>query len=417
MSDVMRWRGLRLFLLALGVAAGLWAQTPSDPYFIGFSDEPAMESGGRSLLSLDRGVCRLLGSNDGSKGYPAAAWEAPLGMLLTMVVNHEFDGHGGRAREFHLDPRYEAKFDLSAGTGIQVMPQSNFQVACLALGGTEADSVTALRLQRDLLRPGGAEGATLPALLFAKLDMSLYVGLAPSLNSVKFPDEFSKGNDIVVWLIARQAMRKGSDPVALWNRTLTLDLGDPLLQKNLDAARATAIWNLLDPAVASSVWQYVTEHLGQRHPRVEPRMLDLGGGCALMVGAHGSLGPADVSRYIDLYLRTPLGLMYAYARDLDSSVDRTHGVGLGIHDLALGPRIRVSLSGDQWQEPLALERPARNSQGWNVAGELQALFGTPAPRHLALGLSLQAGRKSAGFLPGRPIGAGSYLGGGLLVSF
>jgi len=378
-----------------------------------------MDTGGRTLLSLDRGLSRMLDATSAVRDHPGvtAAWEVPLGMLLTMLANHEVNGHGGRAEEFNLHPRYQFKLDLSASTGILRDPQSNLQVGCLALGGIEADMVTALRLQRDLFRPSGAEASTVPALLFAKLDLSLYVARAPWQDSSRFRDEYAKGNDIVLWLVSRQAMRNGADPGALWNRTLTIDTSDPMLERNLRDARATALWNLLDPSLAGSVWLYITHHLGRGNTRIEPPSLKLGDGYTLMLGTHGTLGPTEVSRYVDLYLRTPIGLAYGYVRDLDSSMDRTHGYGGGLHEVALGPSIHLSVTADQWRNPNALEYTSRPSSSWNVSTEIEAMFGTRAPRHLAFGLSVFVGRKSQGFLPGRPVDGGNYLGGGLLVSF
>lgn len=420
-AKVRRWI-LAAFVLMGWFSSFLAAQEGApvfDPYFIGYGTEPDMDSGGRVFVSLGRGVDRLLDTTGPATRHPGlmAIWEIPFGLLFLPVLNHEIIGHGGRGREFGLAPRFGADLDFSAYTKLGHDPTSNVQVAYLALGGTEANQIQALRLQRDYFRPGGAEGATLPMLFFAKLDLSLYVALTPTPASSKFKKQFDAGNDIAVWLVARQAQRANTDPVALWHRELPIDLGDPLLDKNFRAARSVALWNMLDPALAVSAWDYAANHLGNGKLRISPTMITLGEGYGFMVGTHGTLGPSDVSRYLDLYLRTPLGLIRGYARDLDSSVDRTHGGGLGIHDLAIGKAVRVSLESDWWVEPQSTETSAQPFTGWNASAQVDVLFGKARAGHPQGGFSVTAGRKSRGFFPGRPVEAGNYGSFGFLLRF
>jgi hypothetical protein len=325
-------------------------------------------------------------------------------------------GHGGRGREFHLEPRYGLGFGLSAWTEIRREPGSILQVLLLAQGGTEANQVQAQRLQRNVFRPGGAEGATVPMLFFAKLDLSTYVSTTPSPGSAKFREAFDRGHDIAIWLVSRQAQRSNTAVRAFWNREFTIDTADPHLDSNLRSARKVALWNLLDPALAASIWGYVADHLGRGRMRISPPMLSLGEGFGIMLGTRGTLGPSEVSRYLDVYLRTPAGLFTGYARALDSDKNRTRGGGLGFHELTLGKSVKVSMQGDWWDEPGAPEALGFPSRGWNASVGLDVFLGPSSGRRSSWGLGLAAGRKSRGFFPGRSLDAGTYFSIGLLIA-
>jgi len=430
MAPIMRANpvavGARNALRALAAATALLGQplagqegTPIfEPLYLGYGSEPDMDSGGRVIGSLGRLLDRSLNATSPAANKPGlmAAWEIPIGLVFSAMVNHELAGHGGRGREFQLEPRYGLGFGLSAWTEIRREPESILQVLLLAQGGTEANQVQAQRLQRNFFRPGGAEGATLPMLFFAKLDLSTYVSTTPSPGSAKFREAFDHGHDIAIWLVSRQAQRSNIHVRTLWNREFALDTADPLLDSNFRSARKAALWNLLDPALAASIWGYASDHLGRGRMRISPPMLPLGEGFGLMLATRGTLGPSEVSRYLDVYLRTPAGLFTGYSRILDSDLDRTHGGGLGIHELALGKSMKGSLQGDWWKEPAAREALGFPSRGWNASAGLDVHLGPSPGCRSSWGLSLSAGRKSRGFFPGRPLEAGSYFSIGLLVA-
>lgn len=426
MRGIRRTIGALLLPLLLAAGGSAGAQSPPetpestvpgpsdrDPLFAGWQTEPAMEYGGMTLATAQR----ALGAFAFPENHPAvaAAWEFPAGILLS-VVQHEFFGHGGRAREFDLDPSYGFGLDLSAYTTINRDPESVDQIVDLAAAGTEADTVLAHRLLEDLYRPHGAEGATVPLLLAAKLDLSLYVWLTPRPDppdpddEESFVDAFEDGNDIAIWLVARQGKRTGADPVDLWNGDIEIDYHDPLLLENWDAARAAAIWNVLDPSLVMAVWSYFQDRLFDGATRLQPLALKLADGYSLTAGTRATIGPAEVSRYLDLYLRTPHGLILVYVRDLDSSVERTYGAGLTLHGLRLGARGELSVGGDWWTPPDSAEYGSR-ADGYNVVGDVSLRV---AGRW---GLAAKVGYKKSGFFPGLPLEEGAYFGLGLTARY
>lgn len=400
-------------LVVLGVLVVL--STPAqaqdhDPYFLGYETEPGMDFGGRTLTSLHSGLSRAIGSiRDLGERHPgvAPAWEFPVGAAI-LLVQHEVGGHGGRGREFGLGPSYGFGFDFSGYTTTERAPRTNEELLLLASGGTEADQVLARRVFLDLLRPEGVDGAKIPLAFMAKLDLTLYVASTPRPrpgdDDGDFPDEVESGNDVAIYLVGRQSQRLGASAADVWNNVYPIDFGDPLLEDNWDDARLTAAWNLLDPTLVAAVFSYFRDHVLRGEDRIRAPMLRVGG-IGLSLGTRGALGPQSVSRYLDLHAATSRGIFTVYVRDLDSSVDRTFGLGAGVHGLRLG-RLGLGLSADVWDEPEAPEGLYEGS-GWNAAAEVDALLSD------RWGLSAKVGSKSEGFLPGLPVEDGIYLGFGV----
>lgn len=388
--------------------------TRYDPLVAAWSSEPAMRYGGLALASVQRFSSRLLGSSDAGRRRPglAAAWEFPFALLLS-IVTHEVNGHGGRAREFDLRPVYG--FDLiglTAYTGTRRQPRSRDELVALVAGGTEADSVIAHSLFLDLMRPGGAEASTLPLAVFAKIDFTMYVASTPRpvrANAEEFRRQYQEGNDIANYLVARQGQRRGLDLDDLWNQVAEIEFADAWLQKNADALRLAALWNALDPTLITTVVAYARDHLRGGSVRLRAPMLQLGRHIGLQAGTRAFMGPSYVTRYLDVHVRVPFGLASLYGRDLDSSVERTWGWG---GTLMLAPsrwRFQAQVAAERWDEPKSAEHgPGRRA--WHAAGEVRV----PATRRV--GVMVGIGHKTDGFLPGRPLRAGTYAGAGLLLS-
>jgi hypothetical protein len=392
--------------------------TSYDPLFLGYGAEPEMVFGGRTVASLQslgsRGFASLFRAERHSAVAPA--WEFPLAAAL-LLVQHEIGGHGGRAREFGLSPSYAFNYDFSAATGIERPPRSNEEGSLLAAGGTEADGVLAHGVLLDLLRPGGADGAKVPLAFMTKLDLTLYVRSAVRPRAAAgrersdFERQFDEGNDVVIYLVSRQADRTGAAPADVWAGTYRIDFTDLLLEDTWRDARVTALWNLADPSLVAALIAYFRDHVIGGAQRVEAPRLHLPNGWGLTAGTRGALGPREVTRFLDLHATTPAGVWTVYVRDLDSTVDRTYGAGIALSSLALGSRLDLALAADAWNEPRARERSRRDGTGWNLEGEIDVRLGPP------WGLAGRLGAKSEGFLPGRPLDSGPYLGLGVTAAW
>ena len=406
--------GLLMGVLLAGVACG----EPStnrvfDPYFLGYESEPAMDYGGRDVVTLHSGLCRTMGWLLSTERHPylAPAYEWIFAAGLS-TVQHEVFGHGSRAREYGLDPSYGFGFDFSGYTSIGKDPKNNEQNILLAAGGAEGDSIMAHCILLDLYTGDGTDGSKIPLMAVAKLDFSLYclVTSDPGNKSADFHDEFTNGNDIAYYLVSRQAQRRGGDPADVWNGDYRIDFTDPYLSKNYDDLRAAAIWNLADPAALAAMYGYVVDHVIRGRTQVRPPVIPFGGGFGMTAGTRAFIGPEEVSRFFDLYLVTPGPVLTVYGRDLQSSVEQRYGCGGGVYGLKLVDGVTVDFAGDLWTVPASPEG-LHDGTGWNACGEVNTLFRD------RWGFSCKVGAKSGSYFPGAPTGSGAYAGAGVRVAF
>ena len=409
-------RAVPLFVAScLLLAPALHAQTPTpawDPLFFGYGTDPEMDFGGRTVTSLQSAISRGFSAiGDVGVRHPGLApvWEFPVGAAM-LLIQHEVGGHGGRGREFGLGPSYSFSYHFSAATGTERPPASNEENAAFGAGGVEADNVMAHRVILDLLRPEGVDGAKVALAFMTKLDLTQYTaGVKNPDRGQPFVDQYRDGNDMAYYLVSRQAQRRHVPPAQVWNGTYRPLLSDPLLASNYDDARVTALWNLLDPSLVGAVVNYFREHVVGGSPRVHAPVLHLRD-IGLSLGTRGALGPQEVSRFLDVYAATGRGVFTGYVRDLDSSIDRTYGLGAGVHGLRLAPKVALGLAADLWDEPESVEGlEHEHGSGWNAVAEVDALLGS------RWGLAAKLGAKSDGFFPGLPLADGIYVGLGVLA--
>ncbi len=406
---------LSVLLLGAGPSAlaGSVTNRVYDPYFLGFETDPAMDFGGRDVVTVHSAASRTLGWALRTERHSCLApiYEFLFAAGLS-TFQHEVFGHGARAREYNLDPEYTFGIDFSGGTGLNKNPESNLQNIVIAGGGTEGDSVMAHQILLDLYSGDGTDGSKIPLMAIAKLDFSLYCLITPDPvdSSGDFGDAYNDGNDIAYYIVSRQAQRRGADPADVWNNDYPIDFSDSQLSDNYDDLRAAAIWNLIDPAALAAMVGYVADHVIGGATQVRPPAIPLGGGFGLTAGTRAFIGPSEVTRFLDLYLLTPGPLLTAYARDLQSSRDQSYGFGGGVHKLPLGRAVTLAAGADYWQTPDA-EEALFDGSGWNASGEI----GVMVTDHF--GLTCKLGSKSDGYFPGTPIDSGVYGGAGVQLAF
>ena len=394
------------------VEQGEPARAPLAPLFIGYETEPAMDYGGRLVASAEDALAGSFARiGDAGKRHPGLApvWEFPTAAAL-LLVEHEVLGHGGRAREFGLSPSYSFGLDFSGATDTKRPPRDHQELALIAAGGAEADGVMAHRLLLDALGDG-IDGAQLPLLMMAKLDLTVYVASAPRPrpgdDEGDFTHEYRHGNDVVIYLVGRQARRLGATAGSVWDGSYEPDFDEGRLEDDWRQARAAALWNLLDPSLAAAMVGYFRQHVLHGDARVRVPALRLGEAVRLTLGTRAALGPEEISRFLDLEAALPWGVLDVYLRDLDSGVDRTWGYGATVHAARIGP-LALSLGADGWEEPGGTA--AAGASRWNAVAEAEW-------HGERWGLALKAGSKSSGFFPGLPADEGVYAGAGVIVDW
>jgi hypothetical protein len=415
---VMKNHQTRVWVLVVGIVAvavaGL-AETneAGRAYFVGWERDPAMEYGGRDVVSLHGVVCRGMEWMLPVKEHPLATffYESYLGVMFS-TVQHEMFGHGSRAREFGLNPSYGFGLDLSGWTSVGKDPESNEQNILLGAGGTEADTVLARGILLDLYSGTGTDAARIPLMGFAKLDFSLYClgTVDPLANPEDFTTQYEDGNDIAYYLVSRQAQRRGGDPAVVWDNDYAIDFTEASFGKTYEDLQAAAVWNLMDPAMLVAGITYLADHLGRGQSLVRPPVLPLGDGVGVTAGTRACIGPDAVSRFLDVYVVTPGHLFTVYVRDLKSLMETTYGAGGGMYGVPVGERVTGALFADYWVAPESPEG-VDDGNGWNMAGEMGIALSP------TLGVNFKLGGKSDGFFPGVPVEAGVYGGAGVQVVF
>jgi hypothetical protein len=300
-------------------------------------------------------------------------------------------------------------------TYVEEEPEMIDDVAVLAAGGTEANGVLAYRIIGDSLSQRHLRCDTVPFMLFAKLDLSLYALSTPRPRNTEgsraeFDQAYEDGNDIAVYLAARQARRAEADASSLWNRDYAIDYAETALRDDYDEVQATAAWNMIDPMLWMSLFSYVKGHLIDGQDLADAPAFGEASGYAVAMGTRGALGPAEVSRFLDMYVLTPLGLCSVYVRDLKSTLERSMGYGACLSGLRCGDCATVSVHGDTWANPDATNIE-RDAHGSNVSAELALSV------HAKWTVWSKLGWKSEGFFPGLPGDGGIYGGVGLSGRF
>ena len=383
---------------------------PADPLFLGFESEPAMDYGGRVIVSAQQVLSNAFaGIGDVGERKPGLApvWEFPVAATL-ILVQHEVLGHGGRAREFGLSPSYGLGF-LAASTSTARPPRDHEELALLAAGGVEADGVMAHRMLLDAMGPDGIEGSRLPLLMMAKLDFTVYVATAPEPepgdDEGDFTHEYRNGHDMTIYLVGRQAQRLGASAVSVWDGVYEPDFDERRLRDDWDDARVAALWNLLDPSLGAALWGYFRHHVLHGEERVRPIGWRIGDEARFTIGTRAALGPEEMSRFLDGRVALPWGLLEVYVRDIDSGVDRTWGYGAAARLARLGP-LQLSVGVDGWEQPE--DTAGAGDSRWNAAAELEVMGER-------WGASVKVGTKSDGFFPGLPAEDGVYAGAGVMA--
>src|SRR6185503_11208925 len=95
----------------------------------------------------------------------------------------------------------------------------------------------------------------------------------PGEDEGDFTHAYRHGNDMTLYLVGRQAARRGVSVARVWDGVYSPDFGDDELPENRRQMRAAALWNLLDPSLAAAMTGYVRQHMlrGEARVRSEER--------------------------------------------------------------------------------------------------------------------------------------------------
>lgn len=358
-----------------------------------------------ALPSVDLNERTVLGKTAGVVGrwLELVLFDEPIAEMGTLVV-HEVGGHGARARELGLDPRYafylpgiyRALFspgdhaDASAYTQYLTPGVVEGDRAILGTaGGIEANHVHAWWIQARVLRGDG--WVHHGDLLAYSLDKLSY---ATSFANV--PSQGDGANDVASYVTGLADRRN------LWR-----DVDRRRIERRVSSAY---LWNVFDPMLLYALYGTLVSSLwkGERWSRVPlPRI----GGTIVLPSPRFGLSPFGAEQTLDLFFARGRTLLDVYARVGTTGLWDHYGAGARLLGIRANERVTLGGELDVWRQPELLldergvfDRPMR--LGMNA--------GAFADIHVAgpIGMTGKLAAKTPGFVPGQPVSGGvhGYLG-------
>lgn len=341
-------------------------------------------------LLEERGVARRA-SNIAFRLGRYVFFDAPQERLV-MVVNHEVFGHGARLRERFDGPigyRFHTPEPYGRGgastTSVLDRPPSPHEQLAIHAGGMEADAVAGDLLASRVLSRGGMTARDAMRYLEFEYDTLSYV--------LSTDEEEEPGHDVF-------------DFLTLYNE-LAVATGTPALA--LRTLKRESLVSLANPMLAYAAWG-IGRYLATGAASVGVPMLTIGG-----------------VRYLPLvrYRLTPLGTEWAIVNELGGRVRPTQievragrslaarpwGISVRQRELPAWRQWTADLAVSVWRQPRFSESafepfPPDSRLGAHLRGRLeQPLVPTWFSTERAT-LIIDIGVKSAGFVPGEPLGSG-----------
>ncbi|MEO6097165.1 MAG: hypothetical protein ABIW76_16405 [Fibrobacteria bacterium] len=381
--------------------AGTWAlllwDKPISPV-VGAEDLYSLH---RALYSVEEDVFAPAAGDSAESG---AARDIPARILrfllldlpldyMPMLIQHEAFGHGYRLYEasyrnvsygLHLPPPYGDGHGFALGTDLR-RSVSRDQAIAISAAGMEANDFFACTVRGKWMASGSMNNHEADLYLINAFNRSFYA--ARTRLSV-LQDGY--GNDIQEYLRLVN-LRHGDG---------TLD-GRPM---DIEDVQLRMLVDVLDPFAFYALWTTLGEHLVHGRSRFVLPMPEISG-IRFLPMAHAGLSPFGMEYYLEtLAARESRTLSVTY-RQGDPGSDPFYGLGLdfgGLIDLA---RLSADVRVEAWRQP-------RLRIGVYDAGELgetpEAMepgFGlwTTLRTKTKIGLVLEAGYKTRGFVQGEPL--------------
>jgi hypothetical protein len=352
------------------------------------------------LFREETGFYRMAGAS--YRLLKLATLDAPAAAWLT-VFQHEYYGHGFRAREAGFDDvRYELELPPPYGSGegstswIQRRPASADEFTAMAMAGMEATDLLARNLRDHWVAEGGMDYHGAFLYLYSALGLGAYLEATPE-------DETDRSNDIVAYLVGVNGKAGLNYPQEAWLRQD--DLADGARASLADPFYWFSWWTLLRYAWDGEThWRYPAVPLGPVRwlPAAGYRLTPFGGEYVLenLLAAEGDPG-----------IRRTLALRGAYG---DGELGKTFSAGLEARDIPVWKGVALDAGMDAWRQPPLRLDPVDGSPGrggrWGFGGEVGLSLPTP---FRFLRFAVAAGYKGEGYLPGYRLREGMTLRAGL----
>jgi len=308
---------------------------------------------------------------------------------FTVVLAHEYFGHGARYRELNLtdiDYGYDRPppYGKGGGQASGSMPAGTVtdpELLAIWTGGLEVHQQLNASLRQRWMR-GGIIHYREAFLYF----WSFQIGFNYLQGSIPLDQESGHYNDPQAYIQILNRMNGYHDVAALHYRL-------PDLQKQMKA-------DLCDPFLWLSIYTQLTGYFWNGEPDASLPMLPLGR-FDYLPSIRTTLTPFGLAFHLDNYLRFDNRLLRI---DLNLGDDAFHagwgGVGITVEKLLSRDRFDLDLRLDGWKQP-QLDLSGQSAAGANIGGAI-SLRGhyRQAWERVPLFVVVEAGFKSRGFLAG-----------------
>ncbi|MBI5543614.1 MAG: hypothetical protein HY901_06985 [Deltaproteobacteria bacterium] len=308
---------------------------------------------------------------------------------LAVQAQHEFFGHGWRAREQRLEvsSRFGVPFPYlylagpEAGAASRIGARFGAQLVLAEAGGVEANYLAAWQINRDAARRAGQ-------LTLGQLDLYLWEKLYYS--AAYFGNPNWRANDLIAYrasLLSLWGGRTGASPESIF--------------EHLELAH---LWNYADPTLWSLVYHLLVSHLWHGEREMALPVLRWNGFWG-WPASRFNLSPFGAEHYLDLFAGHGEEWVDLYLRVGSSGLARYWGGGLHAKGVRFAGRLVLGAEVDLWDQPAwrgEFGPGAPNNAGINFALDAAVEIG------LGLGLTGKLAYKTPGYLMGQPMAEGVY---------
>jgi len=320
--------------------------------------------------------------------YPISIW--------TTVLQHEYFGHGARAREHGVTASYKlySPWEYWPFNNKRAYvryengyPEDIDKRLSLTLGGIESNNVLAQRLKRNIYKNGKISYCGALFFLSNKLYLNTYIYRTP--DPISDPEGFRIYGDISAYLIEMDIKRgeEGSAKSAVDDYRR--------LKKN-------SFYNLADPILWVSVYSIGRYLVVGRESLCIPYFNHRS--TRFLPSARFNITPIGEEYYLDLYIKRDLLFFAPYIRDGKGPEGRFYGTGIEVDVEMIKRGLLVGGEIDWWHQPIT-------GGGYHLM--------TVATKHITeqVAFTVKAGLKSKGYLMGREFDQAGYLACGIDLVF
>jgi len=315
---------------------------------------------------------------------------------LTYLVQHEVFGHGARYREFgYQNIQYELHLFFPWGSGRgwtrgRGSPSDRWvtgqELMMAATGGVEANSLLARRLRINWMLQGQMTYGESMLYLYTANDLLAYIW------RTKWKIRGPSGNDILHWIT-----RLNSYEGYFFKEDYPLTLNDLCRHS----------WaNILSPFNYLALYSLFVPYLWNGEIRSEIPMIRMGD-CRYLPSLRIGLTPYGTEFIQENYIKKGKRLHILSLRIGESTFHRFWGMGWECLNLLDRKLFRLDSRIDFWNQPelmLGKEDGYISQSGWGVSAVVTGHLKNIKP--LGIGVLLELGYKTAGFLEGEPMQKG-----------